>query len=55
MEGASCHLEAANALDRIKEAIVAKQQRQVQEAQQEEAQRQNGARMERAECHGCCS
>ena len=52
LEGASCWLEAANALDWIEEAVVARQQRQAQVAQQEEAQRQNGARAERAECCG---
>ena len=55
MEGTSCRLEAANALDWIEEAVVVRQQRQVQAAQQGEAQRQNGARAERAECCGCCS
>ena len=56
LEGASHHLEAANTLDRIEEAVVTRQQRQVQAAQWEEAQRQHGARMERAEhcgCHSC--
>ena len=52
LEGASRQLEAANALDRIEEVVVARQQRQVQAAQQEESQRQNGARMERAERRG---
>ena len=55
LESASCQLEAANALDQIKEAVVARQQRQVQVSQQEELQRQNGAWMERAECQGCHS
>ena len=55
LEGASCRLEAANALDRIEEAVVARQQRQVQAAQREELQWQNGAWMERAECQGRCS
>ena len=48
-------LEAANALDRIEEAVIARQQRQVQAAQQEELQQQNGAQMERVECQGHCS
>ena len=52
LEGASHHLEAANVLDRIKEAVIAQQQREVQAAQWEEMQRQNGGRMERAECCG---
>ena len=43
LEGGSHQLEAANALDQIKEAVVARQQRQVQAVQQEELQRQNGA------------
>ena len=55
LEGASCWLEAANALDRIEEAVIARQQRQVQAAQQEEMQRHNGARVERAERQGRCS
>ena len=55
LEGASRQLEAANALDQIKEAVIVRQQRQVQAAQQEEMQQQNGSRMERAECWGCCS
>ena len=55
LEGASCQLEAANALDRIEEAVVARQQRQVQVAQWEELQRQNRAQMERAERQGCRS
>ena len=55
LEGASCHLEAANVLDRIEEAVIAWQQRQVQEAQREEQRRQNGVRAERAECQGRCS
>ena len=45
-------LEAANALDRIEEAVVARQQRQVQEAQREEQRRRNGAQVERAERWG---
>ena len=52
LEGASCQLEAANALDWIKEAVVARQQRQVQATQQEEMQRQSGSRAGRTECHG---
>ena len=52
LEGASRCLEATNTLDQIKEAVIARQQRQVQVAQQEEAQRQHGARTERAECCG---
>ena len=55
LEGASRHLEAANALDRIEEAVVARQQRQVQEAQREEQRRRNGAQAERAERQGCRS
>ena len=55
LEGASRHLEAANALDHIKEAVIARQQRQVQEAQREEQCRQNRARAERAERWGCRS
>ena len=49
LKGASRHLEATNALDCIEEAVIAQQQRQVQAAQQEEMQRQNGSRVERAE------
>ena len=49
LEGASHHLEATNVLDWIEEAVIARQQRQVQAAQWEEAQRQHGARTERAE------
>ena len=52
LEGASRHLEAANALDHIEEAVVAWQQRQVQEAQREEQCRRNGAQAERAEHWG---
>ena len=52
LEGASRQLEAANVLDHIEEAVVARQQRQVQEAQWEELCRQNGAWAERAECQG---
>ena len=52
LEGASHWLEAANALDQIEEVVVERQQRQAQAAQQEELQRQNRARMERAECRG---
>ena len=52
LEGASHQLEAANVLDRIEEVVVARQQRQVQAAQWEELQRQNGAWAERAECRG---
>ena len=55
LEGASCWLEAANALDRIEEAVIARQQRQVQAAQWEEMQCQNGAWAERAERQGHCS
>ena len=55
MEGASHWLEAANTLDQIEEVVFARQQRQVQVAQQEEMQQQNGARMERVECQGCHS
>ena len=51
LEGASCQLEATNALDQIKEAVVAQQQRQVQVVQWQ-MQWQNGARMERAERWG---
>ena len=52
LEGSSHRLEAANALDRIEEAVVARQQRQVQQAQQEEQRRQSGAQVERAERRG---
>ena len=55
LEGASHQLEAANALDQIEEAVAVRQQRQGQAAQQEEAQRWNGSRVERAECCGHCS
>ena len=49
LEGASHRLEAANVLDQIKEAVIARQQRQVQAAQWEEMQWQNRARVERNE------
>ena len=52
LEGASCCLEATNALDWIEEAVIARQQRQTQVMQQEEAHRQNGQRVERAEHQG---
>ena len=52
LEGSSRRLEAANVLDRIEEAVVAQQQRQVQQAQREEQWRQGGAQVERAECRG---
>ena len=55
LEGASRRLEAANALDRIEEAVVARQQRQVQAVQREEQRRQNGAQAERVERRGCRS
>ena len=55
LEGSSRCLEAANALDRIEEAVVARSQRQVQQAQREEQRRQSGAQVERAECRGCRS
>ena len=55
LEGASRQLEVANMLDWIKEAVIVRQQRQVQAARQEELQRQNGAWMERAEHQGCRS
>ena len=52
LEGASHRLEVANVLDHIEEAVVARQQRQVQEAQREEQRRRNGAQVERAERRG---
>ena len=52
LEGSSRRLEAANALDRIEEAVVARQQRQAQQALREEQWRQNGAQAERAERQG---
>ena len=55
LEGASHWLEAANVLNQIEEAVIARQQRQAQAVQREELQRQNGAQMERVEHQGCCS
>ena len=52
LEGSSRRLEAANALDRIEEAVVARQQRQAQQALREEQRRQNGVQAERAERRG---
>ena len=55
MEGSLHWLEAANALDKIKGAVVKQLQHQVRERQQEEGHRHNEEQSEWVKQHDCCS